>query len=185
MNIEYKNNNTIKILLTKYDLNKYNITYEELDYKNIATKKFLHSILKNIHQISNINSYKIFIEAYPTKDDGCLLYINLEDKNKVKSSNSFNTPLIFIFDNINMLTNTCNKLFNENLYMIIKSSLYFYNDKYYLSIYSYCRMEEKLCNILKEYGHFIGKGSIFSSFLQEHSREIISENAIEIINKYL
>lgn len=183
MNIEYKNDKTIKIVLTNEDLNKYNITYSELDYKNEKTKKFLSSILK---QFENKNKSKIFIEAYPTNDNGCLLYINFIDNKLLnKNDTTFDTPLIFKFSNLEILNKTCNKLFNENLHMIIKSCLYFYNDEYYLSLYSYCRMEENLCYILKEYGTFIGKGSVFSSFLQEHSNQLLPENAIETVHEYL
>ncbi len=186
MNIEYKNDKTIKILLTNTDLEKYKITYDELDYENIKTKEFLLSILKQVNKSYKINKQKIFIEAYPTNNKGCLLYINFIDNDyKCKNDTSFDTPLIFKFENIETLSKTCTKLFKENLYMIIKSALYYYNDEYYLLIYSYCRMEKNLSNILKEYGTFIGKGAVFSSFLQEHSKQILCENAIENINKYL
>lgn len=183
MKVEFKNPRILKITLSKEDLEKYNMSYDKLDSSDKKTIDFLHSIINRVSILKNNKSSKLYIDAYPDRNEGCILYVAINESFSINKT--FNTPMIVKLKNLDNLIDITHKLFNENLYMIVNSTLYNYENSFYLSIYTYCKMEKSLENIIKEYGTLIGKGSIFSAFFKEHSTEIISENAIEKLYKYL
>lgn len=77
MKIEQIDQQTIKVVLTPRDMDSFDITYEEMDYKDPNTKRV---ILELLHQIKketsmDFNGGKLFVEAFPYLDGGCVLYI--------------------------------------------------------------------------------------------------------------
>ena len=136
---------------------------------------------------------KLFIEAFPYLNGGCVLYICTiaMENDKTESSASaarrtgFNTPLVFEFDDIDLLTDTCTRLLQQYSHIILRSALYLYENKYRLLIYSYFKLDNKIISLVKEYGHYIGKGTVQSSIVREHAKLLIENNAIEIVSQYL
>ncbi len=185
LKIDKINNKTVKITLNIHDMQKLNITYDEMDYQKPETKKAISQIIKVIKPqiIIDPNESKIFVEAFPNEDGGCFLFVNIVD-NKLyhkKSNHSFDTPLIFEFENLDILTDCCVILQNLYNHTIIKSSLYLLYGKYRLLIYTYCKMDDEIINLLKEHCEYISKGAFAAALTMEHSQDIIESNAIEII----
>ena len=73
----------LKVLLTPFDMMKYELTCEKLDYDNTETRKAIWSILDFAKQETGFDAAigKIRIEVYPEKSGGCAIYIT-----KLKSS---------------------------------------------------------------------------------------------------
>jgi negative regulator of genetic competence, sporulation and motility len=73
----------LKVLLTPFDMMKYELTCEKLDYDNTETRKAIWSILDFAKQETGFDAAigKIRIEVYPEKSGGCAIYIS-----KLKSS---------------------------------------------------------------------------------------------------
>ncbi len=191
MKIEPLDDKTVKIVLSKGDMDCFQLTYEEMDYKNPDTKRV---ILKLIDEIKkevdmDLTQGKLFIEAFPYADGGCILYVNVLDSTRPSSPKkyrtSFDTPLIFSFDTLEALTALASSLNERYSHIILKSSLYFMEEKYYLMIYTYFKMDHQITHLLNEYGRYIGKGAIQSSLIQEHARELIHNDAAQIIERYL
>ena len=137
-----------------------------------------------------MESGKLFVEAFPDENGGCILYVNVmnplpEDQFSCRERSSFNTPLIFEFDTLDLLTAACSMLWNHDSHLMIKTSLYLYEKKYRLLIYTYCRMEQKIIPQLQEYGLYLGKGVVLSAFVKEHAKPILTDQAVETILKYL
>lgn len=192
MKMEKIDDKTVKVTLSLKDMADYDLTYEQMDYSDPETRRALMEIVKKIQRRTRLDltSSKLFIEAYPSPDGGAVLYINfieLEtfEQSIPKNQKSFDTPLVFEIADIDLVTDICNRLFQEYNHLIINSSLYHCEEIYYLFLYTYCRMEEKIIAILEEYGDYLGKGAIPAALVREHSTEIIGENALETIVKYI
>ncbi len=191
LKIEIIDEKTIKILLSVQDMQEFHLTYEQMDYNDTVTRKAILSIVQKIRQDTpvDLEMSKLFIEAFPDKSGGCILYVNLIEPRQLQSlksgKQSFDTPLIFLLENIDLVAGVSSRLLQEYSHLIIHSSLYWLEKKYCLLLYTYCRMEKKIIYILSEYGSYLGKGAILSAFVQEHGKEILTDNAIETITQYL
>ena len=195
MKIEQIDPQTIKVILTQTDMDSFDITYDDMDYKDPHTKQVILELLRQIKQEITIdfNSGKLFIEAFPYLNGGCVLYIctialeneKAEPSASVSRRTGFNTPLVFEFDDINLLTDTCSRLLQQYNHIILRSALYWYENKYRLLIYSYFKLDNKIISLVKEYGNYIGKGTVQSSIVREHAKLLIENNAIETVSQYL
>lgn len=188
MKIELLENKTVKVVLSNIDMMSYNLTYEEMDYKNPETKKVIMQLIEKIKkEISiDLSTGKLFIEAFPYIDGGCILYVNMIDSDYKKGQmknfkSSFPTPIVYSFNDINALGNLSKRMISRYNHVILKNSLYYYENKYFLLIYTYFKMDSQLSALLKEYGQFYGKGAVVCSLVKEHAKEIIEENAIETL----
>lgn len=193
MKIEVINIQTIKVILKDSDMQKLKINYIDMDYDDPDTKNAIISILCHVKEEKNINlmEEKLFIEAFPTIYDGCILYINIlsaksnepliEDECNIEKKSEFNTPLIFTFHNLDYLSEACSKVDFLYDHIILKNSLYHSNETYYLLIYTYFKLDDKIINIVKEYGSYLGKGNIKCAFVKEHCKNIINQDAIKKI----
>lgn len=190
MKIDIIDDKTIKVILSKIEMVGFNLSYEELDYKNPNTKIFLLNLVSRIKKDTSISftSNKMFVEAFPYCDGGCILYLNLiesikkeEKQSKLKAS--FDTPLIYKFKEMNHLLSICKILNQSYNHIILSNSLYKLNEYYYLLIYTYFKMDTKLKLLMNEYGTYSAKGAIGASMIKEHCAELIPSNAILELSK--
>ena len=182
MKIELLDQQTIKVILTSDDMQEFDITYEEMDYNDPVTRRPIVAMLYRIKEQTcvDLTKGKLFIEAFPVEPDGCILYINMCKQVSNKTSQC-NIPLVFSFSSIEEVFRVCETLFQYYSHLIFKSSLYRMGNIYFLSVYSFCKLEEKLTAIISEYGILQGKGSLYTASLQEYSQCIIPTTAIETL----
>jgi negative regulator of genetic competence, sporulation and motility len=190
--IESIDSSTIKITLSHQDLSRLDITYEQMDYQDPATRKALLGLLRQAQTQTGLDltESKLFVEAFPDENDGCILYINLvsphpKDSGIYSKGCGFNTPLIFQMDTIEEVSGLCSRLQKGMNHLVVKSSLFSQDQAYWLLLYTYCRMEDRLIAAASEFGRYMGKGSILAAMVREHSREIIAKDAIETIAYWL
>lgn len=190
LKIELLDDKTVKVVLSNSDMMNFNLTYDEMDYKNPETKRVILTLVERIKkevQI-DISSGKLFIEAFPYADGGCILYVNLIDINNKSRPNakrykaSFDTPIIYSFNDIDALGHMSKRMLQRYSHIILKNSLYHYKEKYFLFIYTYFKMDEQLSYILNEYGRYYGKGAISSAIIKEHAKEILANEALETLS---
>ena len=186
MKIELLDDKTVKVLLSKLDMSNFNITYDEMDYQKPDTKRVILHLIDKIKKEVKIDfsSGKLFIEAFPYADGGCILYVNIIDPSKKaleKPKSGFSTPLLFSCDNVDILFQMANAIILKFDHVILKSSLYLMNDRYYISLYTYFKMDDDIIKRACEYGKFIGKGAVISAFVEEHAKKLIDDDAIKII----
>ena len=180
MNIEIISNNTVKITLSEVDMLDYDINYERLDKKNPETKRLLIELLEAVRDEKNIDlsSEKLYVEAFPQNDGGCLLYISILN-DKLKPKMEIYTELVCEINDLNNLISLSSKIFKSYSHLIRGSELYFNENNYRLIINTFPKADSKLCIILSEYGCLIGKGEIISSSTKEHFDLLIDKDAIE------
>lgn len=190
MKIELLDDKTVKVLLSKVDMTAYNLSYEEMDYKNPQTKRVILKLIEEIKKEVKINlsTGKLFIEAFPYADGGCILYVNLLDAGKAdalsqkKLKPGFDTPLIFVIDDLNYLGVLSNRLVTRYSHIILKSALYLWESNYYLLLYTYFKMDSEIIKLIGEYAKLYGKGNVQSAIVKEHAKELITNDAIAMLD---
>jgi negative regulator of genetic competence, sporulation and motility len=194
LTIELIDKKTVRIFLSFDDMQQLCITYDQMDYKDPDTKRVILNLLQRVREQTSIDlsEGKLFIEAFPHSEGGCVLYVNVVNpqmpiplSKPKRYKNNFNTPIIFEFGNIDNVINVCDKLFNQYSHLILKSSLYLLDQKYMLLIYTYFKMDDKIVALVSEYGQLVGKGAVKGSFIKEHAKPIVDNIAIETIVEYL
>ncbi|MCL2020323.1 MAG: adaptor protein MecA [Oscillospiraceae bacterium] len=83
MQIDILSSNTLKLTLSRLDMFDLDIKYESLSGKNPETKRLLAHVLKSI-RLDRLNQKtgfdfsceRIFVEAFPRPDGGCMLYVS-------------------------------------------------------------------------------------------------------------
>ena len=192
MKIEPLDDKTVKVVLSRLDMESFQLTYEEMDYKSPETKRIILKLIDEIKKESDIDltKGKLFIEAFPYADGGCILYVNVMEAPKKESAakkykTSFDTPLIYVFHDLDSLAALSERLNNRYGHVILKNSLYLYEGQYYLMIYTYFKLDSQISHLLNEYGVFFGKGSVASAFIREHAKELLRQDAIQTIEDYL
>ncbi len=194
MKIELIDRQTVKILLSVHDMQDLAITYDQMDYKDPGTKRAIVALLHKVRQETQVDlsGGKLFIEAFPHCEGGCILYISvLESQVKAPAQKpkryrgSFNTPLIFRFQDVEELITVCDKLFRQYSHLVLKSSIYLLDQAYILMIYSYFKLDGKIAALVGEYGEVLGKGTVKCSFIKEHAKPLIENTAIETMVEHL
>ena len=87
MKIDVLSGSTVKITLSGGDMRDYDVKYESLSRKSPDTKRLLGEVLKAVSLESDMffdaNADRLFVEAFPRSDGGCMLYISsLEEEEK-------------------------------------------------------------------------------------------------------
>lgn len=188
LNIEILDKHIIKITLSFKDMKSYGVSYEKINYNDKKTRQLIVSLLYKVKKTINIDlsKSKIFIEAFPTEDNGCILYLNIINKEIINTiiKNNHKTPLIIAFKNIENFKNMC-KILKKKYYgnKIPKNTLLQTNNYFILIIYSYTEQLSKIFPIFFEYGNIVGYGELNKKIIEEHCRLIIKNNAIESILK--
>ncbi len=193
MHIEMLDDLTVKILLSAEDMDHFSITYDQMDYNDRNTRQAILNIMQQVQEVTTlpIDQHKLFIEAFPDDLGGCILYVNLmTDKQSGKAFQKeragFDTPLIFKLQTLDILTACCKRLFYDYAHLIVKSSVY--SDErggYILLLYTYCRSNQRIINIMTEYASYDGKGAVRAAHYKEHSKPVLQDHAIETVLNYL
>lgn len=188
LNIEILNKHIIKIKLSFKDMKNYNLTYEQINYHDKKTRQLIVNLLYKIKKTTkaDISKSQIFIEAFPTGEKGCILYLNIINKKTIENTSNLkiNRPLIVKFKQIQDFENMCKTLTKKNyIKKILKNTLLKINNYSILIIYSHNKQLIKILPILFEYGSIIGYGELNKKIIEEHCQLIIKNNAIETISK--
>ena len=190
--MEYKlvNENKLKIILTNEDMALLDITPEEMDYDNTGTKRIFWEILdKAKHQIGfDAGSEKLFVQVYPDKNGGCLMYVtkDVQKGNPYTYEKKYKSKLytgvkkkrvLYMFENSETLFEACEQL-NLTGYTG-KSDIFADDSKYYLYIED---NREQSVELVSEYGVLINN-PLFGFYLDEHTKKIISSDAVKIFSE--
>lgn len=186
MLIEIISSNTIKVELDELDMSAYDISFDKLDRSSPETRKLLVDLIDDINKEKDIDltEERIFVEAFPKDDGGCLLYLSMlgntittAEKNSIYNSSicKITTP-----ETLSKLASELYKLYNHITH---NSELYYKDGNYFLILHTFKRADKKLKYFLNEYCEIIGRTEIDCSYIREYSQCIFSVNAIEEINK--
>lgn len=104
MKIEAPEENKIVVRLTADDMTKLHITYEEMDYANIETRRVIWTLLDEARRELGRDidpSGRMLIEALPAREGGCVLQFTvLEQEHKPQrhlTMKKSRTPIVYEF----------------------------------------------------------------------------------------
>ena len=188
MKIELIDQKTVKIVLNESDLDAFSFDKNESSVS--GTKRLVLKLIGQIREETSLDltGGKLFIEAFPDLNGGCILYVNIIERERKtvrtqRTEAGFGAPLLFRFDVLDHLIGGSTRLFSQYSHLIRKSSLYLLGKEYFLVLSSYLKADEKLIRLLGEYGRFFGKGEVRHAFLKEHARCLVEGTAVETLTE--
>ncbi len=189
----------LKVLLTPFDMMKYNLTLEKLDYENTETRKAIWNILDHAKHETGFDgaSGRICIEVFPEKNGGCAIYITKVRANEETGKGGIElagegkeATALFSFENAEALLSACHAL--SHVGYTPPADAFFEKEKkggarYYLTLQErrpQCG-GKKMKNLrphlfLEEFGKRV-EGEMCLSYLHEHTLPICEKNAVETL----
>lgn len=205
MKIEKLTENKIRAIVNLDDLEKNHTDLHTIMTKALETQGLVLEILSKAEKEVGFNTdgCKLLIEAFSSSDGNFIFTITKYKQNDNKTNISSPTTLknrliakrkelniknktsIFRFDNFDNFCDfsiCASKSFNCDFSKLSKiSSLYLYNDTYYLILdkininYPYLK---RFYSLVSEFGNFANSSKAFTSKLLEHGTVIIKKDAI-------
>ncbi len=170
MDIQPISNNRFIVGLSCDEMKDLDITYDEMDYSNIETKRVIWTILDTVRRDTGRDvdpSGNLMIEAAPDTDGGCLLMFTVASGPNKKSEtviSKANPTRIYEFENLDDLLDFMHFLPNSSRRVFTR------NNKYRLELPTETSTE--LRRMLNEYAKFIGKDSLTVAHTHEHWAEL-------------
>ncbi len=184
MNIEQIDSTRILISLCDKDMESYSVTFDSLGLTELHSRKVIRELMYRASLRTGISfkNKRVLIEALKY-EHGCLLLLTISDKQKrrkIYKIKYYNDSYIFVFDDVESLLACIKALYgiNGNKY---SSSVYLYNNKYYLVINSASALKGRYKNTISEFCIKQFRGSAYTAFLLEHAKLLSEKNAVEVI----
>ena len=185
MKIKAQTDNRICIELTHEDMIELDITYEELDYSNIETRRVLWTLLDEARLKLGRNislTQKMLIEAIPDDNGGCTIYFTVTDE----SANKKNSRQIIKHGcaktvcqsaNINNIGELAKVLFSSG--HRIKSELFTDGSAYRLVISPDSALQSSIDDTVCEFCDICDESVV--SYTYEHWKLLASPDAVGIL----
>lgn len=180
----------LKIQLTGTDMEKLQISYEQLDYSDGQTRKAILVLLELAREETgfDLGAAKLFVEAYPHDNEGCVIYFTMldnEDDSGTKSKKTIYPSVVFMFDDADVLIDCTTRLFEQYCHRIYKSSLYYFKERFHLVVYPFDRSDDRTTAFISEYAKRVGEGELYTVMLKEHGELIVEDNAVDRLAYHL
>lgn len=194
--------NKIRIILGLEDLKENNIDLHSFMSNSIETQDLFFSMLEKAEAEMGFvtKNYRLMIEAIVTSDYNFILTVTrtfpeeMQNK-KVKTKRKLSSPSkllsIYCFDTFDDFSEFCTYLSSSYLNAFInkfkKSSLYIYNDRYYLVLYNVSLDLNNFKSfhlIATEFGLYLEHSDLFERKLIEHGKNVIQTDAINTCLKH-
>lgn len=190
----------LKVILSPFDMMKYNLTCEKLDYENTETRKALWNILDEAKHETGFDAAqgRICIEVFPEKNGGCVIYISKLKKNGTAETGSIElmkdipaqTLAVYRFEEAEALVRVCRILSQRGYAMQSRAFCEpdaVRHDRYYLELgerplaFSGKKAKYFRDNLfISEFGSRIDADGA-SAFLTEHCVTLCQENAVAVL----
>ncbi len=177
----------LKVVLSPIDMDRLAISYSALDYHDDLTRQVLLQLLSTAKEKTGFDpcDTRLFIEVYPYDEGGCVIYFTTLDTETDSPLAPAYGPVVFMFDDVDILIQASIKLFCQYCHRIYKSSLYLIGGEYRLIIYPLDQDDNRTIAFLCEYGQKVGEGPVAAAFVEEHGQVILKERAIDTLSYYL
>ena len=178
MKIEKLTNEKIKIILSKDDINKVDISINDfLDDKDVS-QNILNYILEKAEKEINFNTENsdILVEII-TKFEGGFIFTITKFNSENDNSNISN--LIFKFDNFENFLEFCRYIKNFSQIKEQDFSLILYKNEYYLSIFNIFAFKIDFYSILCEFAEPIELTSGLVGTLNEYGKTIFERKTFK------
>ncbi len=183
MKINSPADDRITVDLTKQDMVELDITYEEMDYSTIETRRVIWTLLDEAGKVLGKEfdpTRKMIIEAVPKSEGGCILnFTILDSKRKYSAQKQFlkkqSESFICEFENADNLFLAASGCRTD-----VESSLYGKDGKYRLMI-SGAADPRNIRLYFSEFCHIINSDKLICEHTKEHWKCIIEQNAVSAL----
>ncbi len=193
MKIELCSEDRLKITLKYEDLRALSLSFDDLDYAEMETRRVIWELLDEASRQTGFDSSggRLLIEALPLLDGGCILYFTvlprdltaLQGVGKLQCKRLCG-PYVYEFPSAEELLCVCTRLWHEQRESVPKSTAYRFGRGYRLVVYTKEGKVSILEPLLKEYGEFAGEGAPAAAYAAEHGQVLAEEDAIMKIGQY-
>ena len=182
MNIDMPQNGRLEFRLDRQDLSEFNITFDELDYSNIETRRVVWTLIdiarKNLHTDFDLTG-RLLVEVYPESQGGCKLCITSLPKEELNINivaKQIFTTYVFEFsaDDLLDLAKQIKKLPVKH-----DDGELFSNGEKFRLIVPISDSQRQLKAMLSEYGILKGDDEFTLSYTREHWESVLSANALK------
>ena len=133
----------LKLMLTKSDLDKYELDCETMDSEDTLTRRAFRELLDDVKRVSGFDASddKVFIQLYPSRDGGAEIYITrltARNEERSQSSDTIKLSSVYLFESMTALLAVCEKINTQALItntqhpLPCESSAWELDGKYYL-----------------------------------------------------
>ncbi len=188
MNIEGLTEGAIIVELTPDDMRELNITYEEMDYSNIETRRVIWTILARARKSlgEDIDATgTMTVEALPQKAGGCLLFFSTKarDSTVIRPGRRFlmkrsSHQAVYTFATLENVYRAAARLVHEES-TVLESELYAKGSFYRLILT--CCDTASVRDILCEYARSGAENDLLCAHTREQWRCLVKENALKLL----
>lgn len=185
MKINSPADDKITVDLTKQDMAELDITYEDMDYSTIETRRVIWTLLDEAGKVLGREfdpTRRMIIEAIPKSEGGCLLNFTILDSKKrsfaqkqllKKQSECF----ICEFENLDTLYRAA-----EGYRGTVENSLFAKDGKYRLILSGLCDTRE-LKQYFSEFSNVTNADRLACEHTKEHWESLILHDAISVLSR--
>ncbi len=170
MNIQPIGKNKVLVELSYEDMCELDITYDEMDYSQIETRRVIWTILQRIRQNTGTDidpTGSLLIEAVADSAGGCVLCFTVREKKSLNEPlrlSKVSDSVIYEFQNENALLDMLFTLKKKS--GIQSGKIYENKNRFRLLLKVRPCVQER--QILDEYGKCMSKNSLTQAFTEEH-----------------
>lgn len=176
-------NNTVKITLSEEDMREYSLCSESIALRTSETKRIFAQMLKKLRIFPGYNTERLFLEAFPKNEGGCVLYVSsLGEEPQIEKEADYTdkAPIMCNTDSLSTLICLCRGLtaIGENP----ASCVYRNGNGYSIVVAAEKNDAAKIKRFLSEYGTVSRSLSEIYS-LKEYGEPVCTENACEKLSR--
>lgn len=191
----------LKLMLTKSDLDRYDLDCEAMDSEDTLTRQAFRELLADVKRVSGFDAAddKVFIQLYPSRDGGAEIYITRLTLGKEQNSRKNDTiklTSVYRFDSMESLLEICSYINSQNVTcgkrhpLPNESSAWQSDGKYYLICEESVTYREYLRSGKNDrFGEYIGslgkrlQSSVALPYVKEHCTCFCEHDAISALAK--
>lgn len=182
MNIQADGDEKIAVTLSHQDMNELDITYDEMDYSNIETRRVIWTVLDEAKRILGkpINTDgRLLVQVSPADDGGCLMLFTqmplLESSSKKRLIMKKDAePMLWQAFNCDAFLNALNVL-KKHTKHTRSIECFSFKNKYYIIIHPRPSFSEKIDRSLCEYGEATEGDRVSIAKIYEYGTPLLSE----------
>lgn len=170
--------NTVKITLSEEDMREYSLCAESIAMRTAETKRSLSRMLKKMKLFQGYRPDRLFLEAFPERNGGCVLYVSGLSEEAVRE-NSGEAVLMCRTDSLDSLVRLCRGV--EACGFCIKSCVYHGRGGYLLAVTAESGEYFLLYRLFSEFGRVCTDASEISA-VSEYTVPVCEKDACRIFS---
>ena len=197
MKMEQMENGCLKIWLDEPDMREMGLRFEDMDYRNAATREAITRLLETAREETGFEAPDgLLVEVLPL-DKGCLILMTpsrtapasvSSERRKFRMVRA-GGPFVYAVDNVDQLFQLCAGLRRfrrsggDAWFREPASSLYRFGNGYRLVIYPGFVTPRGMSGMLSEFGRLVGEGDAAAAFTAEHGQPLAIGDAVDQLGR--